>query len=74
MFTIKWDQYPAFIELRDTIFTIQWDQYPAFIDSRNTIFTIKWEQYPAFIDTGHYTYNKIGSVPKLYRYETLYLQ
>ena len=36
--------------------------------------TIKWEQYPAFIDTGHYIYNKIGSVHNLYRYETLYLQ
>jgi hypothetical protein len=54
--------------------TIKWDQYPSFIDSRDTIFTIKWEQHPAFIDMGHYIYNKIGSVPNLYRYETLYLQ
>jgi hypothetical protein len=56
------------------MFTIKWDHFPALIDLRDTICSIKWEQYPAFIDTGHYIYNKIGSVPNLYRYETPYFQ
>ena len=56
------------------MFTIKWDQYPAFINLRYTTFTIKWDQYPAFIDTKHYIYNKMRSVPSLYRQETLYLQ
>ena len=60
MFTIKWDHFPALIDL----FSIKWD----------TICSIKWDQYPDFIDTRHYIYNKMRTVPSLYRHGTLYLQ
>jgi hypothetical protein len=59
---------------RDTIFTVKSDQYSALIDLRDTICTIKWDQYPACIDTRHYIYNKMRTVPSLYRHGTLYLQ
>jgi hypothetical protein len=53
---------------------LQWNRIstqPLF--TRDTIFTIKWDQHPAFIDKRHYIYNKMRSVPNLYRHETLYL-
>ena len=56
------------------MFTIKWDHFPALIDLRDTICSIKWDQYPDFIDTRHYIYNKMRSVPSIYRHGTLYLQ
>ena len=42
-------------------------------ETRDTIFTIKWDQYPYFIDTRHYIYNKMRSVPSLYRLTRHYI-
>jgi hypothetical protein len=35
--------------------------------------TINWDQYPSFIDTRHYIYNKMKSVPSLYRLTRHYI-
>ena len=64
--TIKWYQYPAFIDLRDTIITIQWDQYSTFIDlTRHYIYNKMRSVLSLYRLTRHYIYNKMRSVKVL---------